>query len=140
MEEIISLYVGFIKKFENKLKGKYKIRGSLWSNYDTLPRTGEVENYTYDLHGIGCRIKSKEIVCEYDTLVDEGGNILFSVWKLFKFIETYPDLENMDMNQVYEYILTLMKNKIVSEFVIDDIKTNTYLVAVSYIDNLEIVE
>lgn len=134
---IIDFYIQFIKNFELALKKKLKIKGDLWNQYDnSFPRNGAVDEYKYNLHGFGCRIELNDIVCEYDIAPLSSESIKFSVWKLFNFIETNSELENMNMDDVHAYILRLIENKIVSKLIVDNIDTGTFQIDSSYINNL----
>lgn len=133
MKEIISTYIKFIKAFESLLKEEYSIKNSLWSEIGKLtPKEGSIGDYKYSFHGRGCRVEYCNIICEYDSGLLDEGNINFSVWKLFKFIETNPNLSNMSMNDVNLGILDLIEKKIVVKSVLEGIDTGTYDVNKNY--------
>ncbi|WGH75938.1 hypothetical protein P8625_01865 [Tenacibaculum tangerinum] len=137
MEEIIRNYILFIKKFEGVFNEKYNIVNGLWSDIDkSVSRKGNIGDYKYNFHGRGCRIEYNNIICEYDSGFIDKATINFSVWKLFKFIETNPNLSNMSMNDVYSGILDLIEKKIVEKSLIEEVDTGTYDINKDYLRTL----
>lgn len=133
MKEIINSYIKFIRTFESFFKKEYGIKNDLWDEIGKLiPREGNIGGYKYNFHGRGCRIEFNKIICEYDSGFINQGIINFSVWKLFKFIETSPNLSNMSMSDVNSGILDLIEKKIVEKSVLDGIDTGTYNISRGY--------
>ncbi|MGQ3679422.1 DUF6896 domain-containing protein [Tenacibaculum discolor] len=137
MKKNIDSYIRFINNFELAFKKKYKGKKDIWTEIDkTIPRKGGVFNYGYYFHGKGCRVEYNNTICEYDFGLLEGKVINFSIWKLYKFIETNPELSNVSMDDVYFGTLGLINEGIVSRFILSGIDTKTYSIDKNYIDRI----
>ncbi|WP_417801052.1 DUF6896 domain-containing protein [Tenacibaculum sp.] len=137
MKKNIDSYIGFINDFELAFKKKHKGKKDIWIEIDkTIPRKGVVFNYSYYFHGRGCRVEYNNTICEYDFGLLERKVINFSIWKLYKFIETNPELSNVSMNDVYFGTLDLINEGVVSRFILSGIDTKTYNIDKGYVHRI----
>ena len=127
MKEELNSYVKFIRDFEKELEKKCQISNDFWNKSGIkFPKTGNTKSFKYSFHGAGCRVEKGEVVCEYDIAPLNDNDINFSLWKLFNYIETNPELENVDRKDLESGVKELEKEGVISKLFIDGIDTGLY--------------
>lgn len=121
MEEILNDYIAFIKTFENKMIVKYNLEKNPWNVRRVFDRKGVIDEYHYTYHGVGCRLESEGIICEYDVAPLDGKEIKFDSWNFWEFANTYPKYKPLQYTIEYieEELLKLIDRGILSFMEID---------------------
>ncbi len=135
MNRILKQYIQFIKDFENELSCKYNIYDDFWNQSGIrFPKEGTTDHFKYNYHGAGCKIQKDGVVCEFDVAPLNGNDIKFSPWKLFNFINTNPDIDNVSKEDLDLGLSLLIEQKQISKLIIDGIDTGVYQVLSETLD------
>jgi len=91
MENILKVYVDFIRAFENSLKIKYNISKNPCTIAGSLfERKGTINGIEYWFHGTGCTAEKDGVIYAYDISIFVDDEIQFSLWEFSEFIRTHP--------------------------------------------------
>ncbi|MDH5354649.1 MAG: hypothetical protein OEY09_09430 [Gammaproteobacteria bacterium] len=93
LHKLINFFLQNVLKAEELMKGKLNVDQPMCWRHNKTPRTGTIDKYTYEFHGIGCCFDFGDISVDYD-YGDQGRIDGFDLWRLTIFGEQIKDFQS----------------------------------------------
>jgi hypothetical protein len=88
--QLITLFLSRINEAENIMKSHFNVDEPMHFRSNGIERVGNIGDYSYAFHGIGCRFKFGKLVVDYD-YSEDGQTNGFDLWRLSQFGRQYKE-------------------------------------------------